>query len=132
MTWHDTDTVPSPPLPCLQVVALTFCSARDAYVKSVWNLLDLAIVCVSFLVLLAEIFPALKPLKTLRILRVLRPLRLVSRNPYAARSPPHMVAPPMPHSSPLSAIPAIVACSPRHAVGHAAADRRAVRSCAAA
>jgi hypothetical protein len=43
--------------------------------------LDFVIVCVSFLVLLAEHFPVLKPLKTLRILRVLRPLRLVSRNP---------------------------------------------------
>ena len=65
----------------LKVIALTFCTGPHAYVRSPWNLLDLAIVCVSFLVLLAEVFPVLHPLKTLRILRVLRPLRLVSRNP---------------------------------------------------
>ena len=65
----------------LKVVAHGFCFGRKAYVKSPWNLLDLAIVCVSFLVLLAEAFPVLRPLKTLRVLRALRPLRLVSRNP---------------------------------------------------
>jgi hypothetical protein len=45
------------------VITLGFCCGKTAYVKSAWNLLDLVIVCVSFLVLLAEIFPVLKPLK---------------------------------------------------------------------
>ena len=65
----------------LKVVTFGFCCGKDAYVKSPWNLLDLAIVIVSFLVLLADAFPVLRPLKTLRILRVLRPLRLVARSP---------------------------------------------------
>ena len=64
-----------------KVISFGFCCGKDAYVKSAWNLLDLAIVIVSFLVLLADIFPQLRPLKTLRILRVLRPLRLVGRSP---------------------------------------------------
>ena len=66
---------------CTKVITFQFCCAKDAYIKNPWNQLDLCIVCVSFLVLLAETFPVLRPLKTLRILRVLRPLRLVSRNP---------------------------------------------------
>ena len=65
----------------LKVIAFGFIFGENAYVKSPWNLLDLTIVTVSFLVLASEVFPALRPLKTLRILRVLRPLRLLSRNP---------------------------------------------------
>ena len=65
----------------LKVIAFGFCFGKTAYVKNPWNLLDLAIVTVSFLVLAAETFPALAPLKTLRVLRVLRPLRLLSRDP---------------------------------------------------
>ena len=63
------------------MIAFGFAFSEEAYVKSPWNLLDLVIVMVSFLVLAAEEFPALAPLKSLRVLRVLRPLRLLSRNP---------------------------------------------------
>ena len=64
----------------VKVVAYGFAFSEHAYVKSPWNLLDLTIVIVSFLVLLAEYFPQFETLKTLRVLRVLRPLRLLSRN----------------------------------------------------
>lgn len=52
---------------------------KNAYLRSAWNQLDFAIVCVSILVLAAESIPELRPLRTLRIFRVLRPLRLISR-----------------------------------------------------
>ena len=62
-----------------KVIAYTFCSHdEEAYVNNPWNLLDLLIVTISFVVLAAESIPQLQPLKTLR---VLRPLRLLSRNP---------------------------------------------------
>ena len=64
----------------LKVVAFGFCSSEHAYARSPWNLLDLAIVIISFLVLLAEYFPAFAGLKSMRVLRILRPLRLLSRN----------------------------------------------------
>ena len=51
------------------------------YFRDLWNVLDFFIVGVSWLCLLAEMFPALRPLKSLRILRVLRPLRLLARDP---------------------------------------------------
>jgi len=64
-----------------KVVSFGFACGEGTYVTNPWNLLDLVIVTVSFLVLLAEFFPSLESLKTLRILRVLRPLRLLARNP---------------------------------------------------
>jgi hypothetical protein len=51
------------------------------YFRDLWNVLDFFIVMVSLVCLLAEMFPALRPLKSLRILRVLRPLRLLARDP---------------------------------------------------
>ncbi len=64
----------------LKIIAYGFACTETAYINSPWNLLDLAIVAVSFLVLLAEVFPPFAGLKALRVLRVLRPLRLLSRN----------------------------------------------------
>ena len=63
-----------------KVVSFGFACGEGTYVTNPWNLLDLVIVTVSFLVLLAEFFPMFEPLKMLRILRVLRPLRLLARN----------------------------------------------------
>ena len=65
---------------CIKASAFGFCRGENAYIKSAWNQLDLAILIVTILVLVAETFPVLQPLKTLRVLRVLRPLRLISRN----------------------------------------------------
>ena len=64
----------------IKIVAHTFCSGPNAYIRSPWNLLDMTIVCVSLLVLLSEGIPVLANLRILRLLRVLRPLRLISRN----------------------------------------------------
>ena len=65
----------------LKVISFSFCGGAKSYITNPWNILDLIIVSISYLVLLAEIFPVFAPLKTLRILRVLRPLRLISRHP---------------------------------------------------
>ncbi|KOO32672.1 voltage-gated ion channel superfamily [Chrysochromulina tobinii] len=65
----------------LKVISFSFCGGPKSYITNPWNILDLIIVSISYLVLLAEIFPVFAPLKTLRILRVLRPLRLISRHP---------------------------------------------------
>jgi uncharacterized protein YjbI with pentapeptide repeats len=62
-------------------IAFGFLNGRRAYLRSVWNQLDGLIVLASLLVMLAESFPVLLPLKALRILRVLRPLRIISRAP---------------------------------------------------
>ena len=64
----------------LKVIARGFVWTKDSYLSSYWNQLDLAIVVVSWLVLLSEIFPQLESLRSLRVLRALRPLRLVQRN----------------------------------------------------
>ena len=64
-----------------KVIANGFIWGENAYIGDPWNLLDLLIVTVSFLVLLAEFFPMFESLKVLRVLRVLRPLRLLARNP---------------------------------------------------
>jgi len=64
-----------------KVVSFGFACGEGTYVTSAWNLLDLVIVTVSFLVLLSEFFPMFAKLKMLRILRVLRPLRLLARSP---------------------------------------------------
>ena len=56
------------------------CNGPKSYINSPWNMLDFFVVMISFLVLLASIFPALSGLKSLRVLRVLRPLRLLSRS----------------------------------------------------
>jgi hypothetical protein len=64
----------------LKVIAYGFACTERAYVNDPWNLLDLAIVTSSFLVLLAGTFPPLANLKSLRVLRVLRPLRLLARH----------------------------------------------------
>ena len=64
----------------LKVIAYGFACTERAYVNDPWNLLDMAIVASSFLVLLAGTFPQLANLKSLRVLRVLRPLRLLARH----------------------------------------------------
>ena len=63
-----------------KIIAFGFFFAKDAYIKSAWNQVDFAIVCISLVVLLAESIPQLRPLRVLRVMRVLRPLRLISRN----------------------------------------------------
>ena len=65
----------------LKIVAYSFISAPNAYIKQPWNVLDFVIVMISILGLFADLIPAFGKLKSLRILRVLRPLRLLQRNP---------------------------------------------------
>ena len=65
----------------IKVISLGLLNGPTPYLRSGWNLLDLAIVGASYGALLAEIFPQLSGLRSLRVLRVLRPLRLVARDP---------------------------------------------------
>lgn len=64
----------------IKIIALTFYSGKDAYIKSPWNLVDFSLVMISVLLLFADSIASLRSLRVLRVLRVLRPLRLISRN----------------------------------------------------
>ncbi|XP_066546296.1 voltage-dependent T-type calcium channel subunit alpha-1H [Amia ocellicauda] len=70
----------------VKVVALGFCSGKDSYLQSSWNILDGVLVFVSIVDIIVSLASAggakiLGILRVLRLLRTLRPLRVISRAP---------------------------------------------------
>nr|XP_015215842.1 PREDICTED: voltage-dependent T-type calcium channel subunit alpha-1H isoform X3 [Lepisosteus oculatus]XP_015215843.1 PREDICTED: voltage-dependent T-type calcium channel subunit alpha-1H isoform X3 [Lepisosteus oculatus]XP_015215844.1 PREDICTED: voltage-dependent T-type calcium channel subunit alpha-1H isoform X3 [Lepisosteus oculatus]XP_015215845.1 PREDICTED: voltage-dependent T-type calcium channel subunit alpha-1H isoform X3 [Lepisosteus oculatus]XP_015215846.1 PREDICTED: voltage-dependent len=70
----------------VKVVALGFCSGKNSYLQSSWNILDGVLVFVSIVDIIVSLASAggakiLGILRVLRLLRTLRPLRVISRAP---------------------------------------------------
>jgi Ion transport protein len=66
----------------MKIIVYGLIMARDAYLKSAWNVLDFITILVGvFLIFASDVNSQLSSLRSLRTLRALRPIRMASRAP---------------------------------------------------